>query len=83
MNMELTPEQIAQKEQDEKDIAEFNKGLQALIERTRVTLLAKIMYTEDGIRPVLKHGRLRPVEEPAQEAREAKKPVRPKKNAKK
>lgn len=77
MGPELTPEQIAEKEQNEKDVAEFNKGLQALIERTRITIVAKIAYTEDGIRPVLKHARLQPAGGPETGAEQT--PVRPKK----
>jgi hypothetical protein len=80
MGAELTPEQIAAQEQTEKDVQEFNKGLQALIERTRISLAAKIAYTEDGMRPVLKHVRLNPVEDAAPKAPSA--PTKTKKNAK-
>jgi len=79
MKPDLTPEQIAANEQIEKDMKTFNDGLTALIQKTGITIVAKVAFSEDGIRPTLKLARLTPQAASAPAA-----PVKPaKKNGKK
>lgn len=77
----MTPEQIASAQKDEKDMKDFNEGLQALIQRTKITIVPELKYDAGGIRPILKLGRLR--EEPVSPNVAAPKEDKPKKNGKK
>ena len=76
MVKDLSPEQIAQQQQDEKDMKAFNEGLQNLINKTGITIVPKIAYTEDGIRPSMRLARVKqqdPIAEAAAEGAKGKK----------
>lgn len=86
--VELTPEQIAEQDKIERDMRAFNDGLSALIQKTGITVVAKLVHSEDGDRPVLKLARFTPAPAPsgpvkAPKAKAPAAPVAPKKrNAK-
>lgn len=79
MGNELTIEQIAEQQKWEEDVAMFNTGLQSLIQKTQVTIVPKLIRTEDGSRTVLKLQRLATTPQPEEPAE---KPAKAKKNAK-
>lgn len=79
-NQELTVEQVAAQKKWQDDIEVFNKGLKKLIQDTKVTVVPKIRYDENGSRAYL---RLERVETPPEAAPAARAPKAAKKVVKK
>lgn len=77
MGPEVTAEQIIERDAFERDAKGFNEALGALISKYQITIVAKLLHTEDGDKPILRIQRLAkqpeaPVAAPAQVVKKGK-----------